>query len=108
MRVVVGWCLQVASGDLGASQPFYFPFSPAYWGFKSRAEVVTGDTLGQEKLLSAQVLSLLGGLILFALVLEQSPFAPAIVSTTQSLRRNVSALGRHTLCAFVPIDATDC
>jgi hypothetical protein len=45
---------QVASGDLGASQPFYFPLWPTYWGFKSRAPVMTGDTLGKEKLASAQ------------------------------------------------------
>lgn len=44
----------MASGDLGASQPFYFPLWPTYWGFKSRAPVMTGDTLGKEKLASAQ------------------------------------------------------
>ncbi len=42
------------SGDLGASQPFYFPVWPGYWGFKSNAKVISGDTLGQERLLSAQ------------------------------------------------------
>ena len=38
--LVLAWYLgQVASGDLGASQPFYFPLSPTYWGFKLTSKV---------------------------------------------------------------------
>jgi hypothetical protein len=46
--------VQVATGDLGASQRFYFPLSPTYWGLTARRPVLTGDTLGRERQTSAQ------------------------------------------------------
>lgn len=45
--LLVAWYLsQVATGDLGAAQPFYFPLSPYYWGLaKLPASVEAGDTI---------------------------------------------------------------
>ena len=46
---------QVFAGDLGASQPFYFPFTQAYWTGKRPAEkIVAGDTLAEVRATSAQ------------------------------------------------------
>ena len=45
---------QVFAGDLGASQRFWFPFDPAYWGWTHREEVLPGDTLAREQEQSLQ------------------------------------------------------
>jgi hypothetical protein len=53
LYLVLAWYFgQVASGDLGASQRFYFPFNPEYWGFRFHKDVFVGDTLAQEQMSS--------------------------------------------------------
>lgn len=46
---------QVATGDLGASQPLYFPISPRYWGLaKPPATVEVGDTVAAIQRMSGE------------------------------------------------------
>lgn len=54
--LLLAWYLsQVMASDLGAAQPFYFPFSPYYWNLaKPESKVEAGDTLAQLQRLSSQ------------------------------------------------------
>jgi len=53
--LVLAWYFgQLFAGDLGASQRFWFPFTPQYWGFGAREEILPGDTLAIEQNASFQ------------------------------------------------------
>lgn len=57
--LIAWWLGQVATADLGASQPWWFACSPAYWGLQRPNHAVEdGDTVARVQALSAEEQSL--------------------------------------------------
>jgi ABC-type multidrug transport system ATPase subunit len=46
LYTLLAWYFSQVFAAQGANQPFYFIFSPAYWGFKRKKNVVRGDVIG--------------------------------------------------------------